>query len=126
RPLLQPGPPENNVTSVATTRRPVASADLHRHEDLLAVALDEQRDALRLAGDDAPDLLDRLHRLAVDRQEHVARLDAGTRRGARDVLDDEAGVDLGLALLLARQRPEREPELAAATVAGLGDDLLGR
>ena len=53
-----------------------------------------------------------------------ARRPAGCRHtepGA-DVFDDEARVDLRLALLVARQRPQRQAELAAVRdVAGIGD-----
>src|SRR5690349_22145113 len=96
----------------ARTSRGRRSADPHRNEDLLALALDEQSDALGLAREHALDLLDRRHGLAVDREQHVARLDAGALGGAADVLDDEAVVELGLALLVTRQRPERQSERA--------------
>src|SRR5205085_3930431 len=93
--------------------RGFASAHLDRNEDLLALALHEQRDALRLSGHDALDLLDRLHRLAVDGNQHVPGLDAGALGRPFDTLDDETAVDLRLALLVAGQRPQRQPERAA-------------
>jgi hypothetical protein len=68
----------------------------HRHrEDLAVLALHQQRHALRLALQHA-DLLDRTHRLAIDGQQHVASLDAGTLGRAADLLDHQPAVDARL------------------------------
>ena len=71
-------------------------------------------------------LLDRLHRLAVDRQQHVTGLDAGARGRAADVLDHQALVDPRLAALVAASagaapgragRPARAPASPSRPVA---------
>ena len=55
-------------------------------------------------------LLDTVHRLAVDGQQHVARLHAGPLRRAAHALDQQAVVQPGLRQLGAGQRPHREAE----------------
>ena len=53
------------------------SADAHRHENLVAVALDEQRQGFIGLGHHRAHLVNTLDRRAVDSQQHVARLNAG-------------------------------------------------
>src|SRR5690348_12159584 len=72
-------------TAPAPPRR-ARSAQLDRHVDARVLALDQQRDGLR-ALHCRLELADRLQRLAVDREDQVARLDAGAGRRAPDLLD---------------------------------------
>src|SRR6185436_79230 len=58
-------------------------AEIHRHEELLVLALDEERRGLPGLRHVRAQVLGRLERVAVDRQQHVARLDAGAARGPR-------------------------------------------
>ena len=108
-------PPENYVTGVASARRPVLGAQpsLTGTKIFSPSRCTSSATLFGLPAITLLHLLDRLHRPAVDRQQHVAGLDPGPGRGAADVLDHQAGVELGLALLLAGQRPQRQPELAA-------------
>src|SRR5437867_822794 len=100
---------------------------IQRDEQAFAFALHQQRHGLRLAGEHALHLFDRADGLAIDGQQHIARLDAGARRGAAHVLDDEAVVELGLRLLFLRQRPHRQAQpqrVAALLFVGRGLLLL--
>src|SRR5690242_19015788 len=88
------------------------SAELDRHVDLLAFALDQQRDgAVRLV-DDAAQLVDALEGLVVEREDDVAGLHAGARRGAFGAFDEQPALGLDLPALLLGQGPHRDPELA--------------
>src|SRR5207253_1505786 len=65
-------------------------------------------------------LIDRLHRLAVDRGDQVAAPDAGLRRRAARAFHHQAlHAAAELLLLLGGERPHREAELAALLRAGL-------
>jgi len=54
-------------------------------------------------------------------------LDAGTRRRAADVFDQQAAFDVRLLALLARQRPQRQAEVTAlrCLAALVGEGGLG-
>jgi hypothetical protein len=54
-------------------------SDLHRHEEIALAALHEKRDSAFLLVGCRAQLLGALHRRAVDRDDHVARPDAGAR-----------------------------------------------
>src|SRR5207244_12816323 len=56
--------------------RPGRSAEPDRHVDLVALALYQKRDGAARAVHQAPQLIDRLHRLVVKGENDVARLDA--------------------------------------------------
>src|SRR5579862_977384 len=87
-----------------------ASADRHRHENFLAVALDQKRDVLARLVDLLLQAFDGRYLMRSDADDHVARLDAGERGGTLRVLDDESAVAHFLAFL-RRQRPHGEAEL---------------
>src|SRR5688500_9064542 len=71
-------------------------AEIYRHEDAFSVAFHQQGHALGFAAHHALHLLDRGHRFAVDGDQHVTGLDAGTRRGATDVFDHHPALALHL------------------------------
>src|SRR5689334_18279785 len=100
------------------------SADAHGNEQLLAVALDQQRDVLAGLLHRALQALDGRHLARADAYDHVARLDARECRGAIDVLDDKAAM-ANFLLLVARERTHRQAELLVrATARRRAGDLL--
>ena len=78
----------------------------------------QNRQALRLARDDALELIDRLDCLPVDGKDDIADLNAGARRHAPDVLDNKPLVDLGVTTLLRAERAQRQSELRTFALAG--------
>src|SRR5512138_288604 len=74
------------ATATATANSsPGNSPQLDGHEQLLALALDQDGDALAGLRDELAQLVGRFHRVAVEREDQVAGLDARARRGAGDV-----------------------------------------
>src|SRR5262249_55925317 len=116
--------------SSASTTAAERSAQPDRHVDLVALALDEQRDRALGLVDQALQLVHALQRLVVEREDHVARLHARARRRALGLLDQQAAVGLDLVALLFGERTHRDAELARlrlAAAAGVGPrELLGR
>src|ERR1051325_11727914 len=93
----------------AISPQPLAIRRLDGHEDLVAAAVDEQqRRTIARALDGRPQIVDRLHRLTVDRLDDVALTDAriGCASIRIDVLDHET-VGVLRAQLLRELRRER-------------------
>ena len=86
-----------------------ASADAHRHEDLVFAPLDQQRHGLAGRGDDAAYLFNALDRRAVDGQQHIALLHAGQL--------GRAGVQQGDVLVAVNGTPVQSVEQVRAAVA---------
>src|SRR6185312_5526702 len=89
------------------------SADAHGHEDLLAVALDQQRDMIAGFVELALQLRDRRDLRCAYAHDDVARLNAGQRRGSGRIFDEQSIVP-DLRFLVIRQWPHRDAELALA------------
>src|SRR6185436_14279702 len=102
-------------------------AEIHRHEELLVLALDEERRGLPGLRHVRAQVLGRLERVAVDRQQHVARLDAGAARRARGLLDHEAGLAVELRALFLRGDANRDAEASGrrAALVVVRRELLG-
>src|SRR5712671_6417436 len=93
-----------------------------RYEDLGVLALDQQRHVLAGGFGRVLQLLHRVHALAVDAQNDVARLDFRSLGGARDLLHHQTPLRVRLLLLLRRERPHGQSQRArpiAPTARGL-------
>src|SRR6267378_5798535 len=92
--------------------RPFRSAEPDRHVDLVALALYQKRDAAARAVHQAPQLVDRLHRLVVESENDVARLNSRPRRGTFGFLHEQAAFGFDLLAFFVGKRAQRQAELA--------------
>src|SRR5690348_15177294 len=116
------------IAGAREAHRRIRSAELDRDVDARVLALHQQRDGPRTF-DRGFQLFRGLERLAVDRENDVARLNAGSRGRTADLLDHDAALHFGLLLLLTRQVAHRYTEARAREVGlrgGRGDFLLRR
>src|SRR6516165_9655097 len=105
--------------------------ETQRYEDLRVLALNQQRHVLTRSVRRILQLLHRVHALAVDAEDDVARLDLRRLRRSRDLLNQQAPLSVRLFLLTRLERAHRETErarLAGGRLLGLaapiGDALL--
>src|SRR6516225_2652021 len=105
--------------------------ETQRYEDLRVLALNQQRHVLARGMRCIFQLLHRVHALAVDPEDDVARLYLRRLRRSRDLLHQQAPLSVRLLLLARLERPHRETErarLAGGRLLGLaaaiGDALL--
>ncbi len=91
-------------------RHSLALRQSDRHEQAGIAALNEQRHLFVVRGYDLAQLLDALHRSAVDGEHHVARLYAGIGRVTTRVLDQQASRHTGLFAFLRIERTDGQTQ----------------
>src|ERR1700678_4756727 len=117
---------ENKGVAVCTPAiRPDPSPYVDGNIDLGVFALNQQRDAVAGPGDFSLQFRHRRDARSVDPQDHVARLQSGGQRRARDIFDEQPAPRVHLLLLLRIYVAERQAQFAAAVLALVPGSLGG-
>src|SRR6266850_3306634 len=103
----------------------VRLAHPHRYEQPGLTALNQQRNVVLRLLNSGAQISDAGHRGAIGGDYDIALLESGISSGAASLLYEQATLRVGLTLLLVRQWPHREAQLAAGRrVIGVGSSPL--
>src|ERR1700677_4898223 len=117
---------DNKGVAVCTAAiRPDPSPYVDGNIDLGVFALNQQREAVAGPGNFPLQFRHRRDARSVDPQDHVARLQSGGQRRARDIFDEQPAPRVHLLLLLRIELADRQAQFAAAVLALVAGSLGG-